>query len=271
MNDTGINFRLIGIIVGVVVVFFVLLAAFPFAFVGAGERGVVFNNVSGVENRILGEGIHFRIPFVESVTKLSIKVQKNDIKAEAASKDLQTVSTDIVVNWHMDAGQVNKIFQNIGDQNAVVDRVLTPAVSEVVKASAAKYTAEEIIAKRPLLKQDIDDALKLRVTPYNIVLDDISIVNVDFSKEFNVAIEQKTVAEQNAKKAENDLKRIEIEAQQTIATARAQAESIKIQAEALANNQRLVDWETVKKWNGVLPQITAGNSGILLNIPALNK
>lgn len=271
MNDTGINVRLIGTIVGVVIIIFVLIIAFPFAFVGAGERGVVFNNASGVEDRILGEGIHFRIPFIESVTTVSIKVQKNDIKAEAASSDLQTVSTDIVVNWHMDAGKVNKIFQNIGDQDAVVDRVLTPAVSEVVKASAAKYTAEDIIAKRPLLKQDIDDALKLRVTPYNIVLDDVSIVSVDFSKEFNVAIEQKTVSAQSALKAENDLRRIETEAKQTIATARAQAESIKIQAEALANNQRLVDWETVKKWNGVLPQIVAGSSGMLLNIPALNR
>lgn len=262
MNDTGINFRLIGTIAGVIIIFFVLLAAFPFAFVGAGERGVVFNNTSGVENRILGEGIHFRIPFIESVTNVSIKVQKNDIKAEAASKDLQTVTTDIVVNWHMDSGQVNKIFQNIGNQEAVVDRVLTPAVSEVVKASAAKYTAEEIIAKRPLLKQDIDDALKLRVTPYNIVLDDISIVNVDFSKEFNDAIESKQVAEQNAQKAKFIAQQAEQEAQAEINRAKGASEAQRLQQTTLT--ELILQKMYLEKWDGKLPTYVAGNSGAML-------
>lgn len=261
MND-GINFRLVGTITGVIIVIFLLLAAFPFAFVGAGERGVVFNTMGGVENRILGEGIHFRIPFVESVTKISVKVQKNDIKAEAASKDLQTVNTDIVVNWHMDAGKVNKIYQNIGDQQAVVDRVLTPAVSEVVKASAAKYTAEEIIAKRPLLKEDIDQALKIRVTPYNIVLDDISIVNVDFSADFNKAIEDKQVAEQNAQKAVFIAKQAEQEANAEINRAKGSAEAQRLQQTTLT--EPLLQKLYLEKWDGHLPTYVAGDSGTML-------
>lgn len=250
------------IIAGIIFV----IVAFPIAFVGAGERGVVFNTFSGVENRILGEGIHWRTPFVESVHNLSIKVQKNDVKAEAASKDLQTISTDIVLNWHLDASAVNKIYQNIGDSQAVVDRVLTPAVSEVVKASTAMYTAEEVIQKRPMLKQTIDEGLTQRLLTYGVILDDVSIVNVDFSAEFNKAIEAKSVAIQNAQKAENDLKRIEIEAQQTVATAKAQAESMRIQSEALAQNQKLVDWEAVKKWNGVLPQYMMGSAVPFVNL-----
>jgi len=254
--------KLIAVIVGIIIVIFVVLAAIPIARVGAGERGVIFNNFSGVENRILGEGIHFRIPFVQSVHTISIKVQKNDIKAEAASKDLQTVSTDIVVNWHLDANKVNKIYQNIGDEQAIVDRVLSPAVSEVVKASTAKYTAEEVIAKRPLLKQDIDEALSTRLTTYNIIIDDVSIVNVDFSPEFNAAIEAKTVAVQRAAQAQNDLVRIKTEAEQTVAKATADAQALKIKNEALAQNPALIEYEKAQKWNGVLPQYVLGSGAL---------
>ena len=262
----------IGIGVGALVLAVIIfLLFFPIVIIGAGERGVVFSNVTGIEDRVLGEGVHFRIPLIQSVHALSIKVQKNDVKAEAASKDLQTVSTDIVVNWHLDASKVNKIYQNIGDEKAVLDRIINPAVNEVVKAATAQKTAEEVLTKRAELKADIDTLLQNRLSTYGVILDDVSIVDVNFSPEFNAAIEQKTVSAQLALKAENDLRRIEVEAQQTIASAKAQAESIKIQAEALANNQRLVDWETVKKWNGVLPQIVTGNSGMLLNLPALAK
>jgi prohibitin 1 len=263
MEENNFNgVKIFGIIVGVLIVIFVLLAAVPVAFVGAGERGVVFNSFSGVENQILGEGIHFRVPFVQNVTKLSIKVQKNDIKAEAASKDLQTVTTDIVVNWHLDASNVNKIYQNIGDEQAVVDRVLTPAVSEVVKASAAKYTAEEIIAKRPLLKQDIDDALKLRVTPYHVILDDISIVNVDFSKEFNDAIEAKQVAEQNAQKAKFVAQQAEQEAAAEVNRAKGAAEAQRLQQQTLTSEILQKMW--IEKWKGDVPTYVAGNSGSLI-------
>src|SRR6266581_2738421 len=150
-------------IVGAIIVFFIIVAIFPVVIVGAGQRGVVFNNISGVENRILGEGVHFRIPIIESVTNMPVRVQKTEVHAEAASKDLQTVNTDIVVNWHMNAGKVNKIYQEIGDEDSVRDRILTPAVNEVVKASTAQKTASEVLAKRPELKRDIDKALSDRL------------------------------------------------------------------------------------------------------------
>jgi regulator of protease activity HflC (stomatin/prohibitin superfamily) len=253
------------LIIGVIGLF-VLIFLFPIAFVGAGERGVVFSTFTGVENRILGEGIHWRTPFVESVHKLSIKVQKNDVKAEAASKDLQTISTDIVLNWHLDASAVNKVYQTIGDEQAIADKIITPAVSEVVKASTALYTAEEVIQKRPLLKQTIDETLSQRLLSYNVILDDVSIVNVDFSEEFNRAIEAKSVALQNVQTAENNLKRIEVEASQKVATAKADAEAMSIKTKALEQNAKLVDYEAVLKWNGVLPVTMLGNSTPFVNV-----
>src|SRR3989344_4432218 len=103
--------------------FFLILFFSPIVIVGAGQRGVVFNSYSGVEERILGEGTHLRIPIVESIISVSVRTQKTDVKAEAASKDLQTVNTDIVVNWHLDASKVNKIYQQIGDEDTVRDRI----------------------------------------------------------------------------------------------------------------------------------------------------
>lgn len=240
MENTN-NSKLVFTIIGIIVLVIVLFAAMPVAFVGAGERGVIFNNFGGVEDKILGEGLHFRTPFVQVVKTFSVKIQKNDVKAEAASSDLQTVSSDIVVNWHIDAQAVNKVYQNIGNEKDVFDRVIAPAVSEVVKASTALYTAENIIKTRPLLKEAMDKALAERLMPYHVILDDISIVNINFSKEFNDAIEAKSVAIQNAQKAENDLVRIKTEAEQRVATAKAEAEAITLQTEALAKNANLIE------------------------------
>ena len=241
MDQDNSSTKIILTFVGVAITILVLLIAFPIAFVGAGERGVIFNNFGGVEDKILGEGMHFRTPFVQTVKTFSVKVQKNDVKAEAASSDLQTVSSDIVVNWHIDAQQVNKVYQNIGNERDVFDRVIAPAVSEVVKASTAQFSAENIIVKRPLLKESMDVALAERLKPYYVILDDISIVNISFSDEFNKAIEAKSVAVQNAQKAVNDLTRIKTEAEQKVATARAEAEAIKIQTEALSQNANLIE------------------------------
>src|SRR5688500_5637602 len=102
-------------VIGVILI----LTFFPIVIIGAGERGVVFNNFSGIEDRILGEGTHLRVPLLEMVTKVSVRTQKTDVKAEAASRDLQTVNTDIVVNWHLDASRVNRIFQQVGDEDAI--------------------------------------------------------------------------------------------------------------------------------------------------------
>lgn len=248
------------------IAFFVLLiiviAVFPIVIIGAGERGVVFNNLSGVQDRVLGEGTHVRTPFVETVKTFDIRVQKHEVTAQAASKDLQTVTTKVVVNYHLDASKVNKIYQSFPDETSIIDRVIVPNTNEVVKAATAQYTAEQLLTLRAELKSKIDIGLSERLKSYNVILDDVSIVDLDFSPEFNQAIEAKATAEQNALKAQNDLKRIEIEAEQKVATAKAEAESIRIQTEALSQNQNLIELEKAKRWNGVLPQYVLGGSAV---------
>jgi regulator of protease activity HflC (stomatin/prohibitin superfamily) len=173
----------------------------PFAIVNAGERGVVMQ-FGKVQDKVLDEGIHPIMPIVTSVKRLSVRVQQNSFNADAASKDLQKVSTQLAINWHIDTTQVNKVFQRVGDEQQIVLRIITPAVSEVLKAATAKKTAEEIITQRTSLKEEIDNALEARLAAYGVMVDDVSLVDFTFSPEFSKAIEAKQIAEQEAKQAE---------------------------------------------------------------------
>lgn len=255
MNNVSPNALIRNIIIVGAIIFFtiIIIALFPIVIVGAGQRGVVFNSITGVENRILGEGFHLRIPLVESVTKVSVRVQKTEVHAEAASKDLQTVNTDIVVNWHMDAGKVNKIYQEIGDDEAVRDRILTPAVNEVVKAATAQKTASEVLAKRPELKRDIDKALSNRLSRYNILLDDVSITNVAFTPEFNKAIEDKQIAQQQAEQAKF-----------LVEKARSEAEANQIKQQTLT--PAILQQRAIEKWDGKFPTYFGGGTLPFINI-----
>jgi prohibitin 1 len=237
----------------------------PLVIVGAGQRGVVFNAATGVENRILGEGVHIRVPLLESVTMISVRVQKTDVKAEAASKDLQTVNTDIVVNWHLDSGQVNRIYQNVGDEDAIRDRIITPAVSEVVKAATAQMNVSDILGRRAELKANVDKLLSERLSKFGVVLDDVSIVNVAFSPEFNKAIEQKQVAQQEAERASFKAQEASQTAQATINLARGEAEANRLKQQSLTAD--LLQLRTIEKWDGKLPQVTSGATP-LINLPA---
>lgn len=243
----------------------ILFTFFPIVIVGAGQRGVVFNNFSGIEDRILGEGTHLRVPFLESVTTVSVRTQKTDVKAEAASKDLQTVNTDIVINWHLDASKVNKIYQQVGDEASVVDRIMVPAVNEVVKAATAQKTASEVLAKRAELKADVDRLLSERLLKFNVILEDVSIVNVNFSPEFNKAIEQKQVAQQEAERALFKTQEASATAQATINLARGEAEANRLKQQSLSSE--LLQLRAIEKWDGKLPMYNGGATPFI-NIPS---
>lgn len=266
VSNTYSSGQILRWIVGIVIFLFLFFTLNPVVIIGAGHRGVVFNRATGVEERILGEGVHFRIPLVQSVIPMSVRVHKDDVQAEAASKDLQTVHTDIVINYHLSASKVNKIYQQIGDEQDIVDRILKPAVNEVVKAATARLTAEEILTKRPELKATIDTLLAKRLKTYNIVVDDVSIVNVSFSREFNAAIEAKQVAEQEAKRAQFVAQKAEQEAAAEVNRAKGSAEAQRLQQQTLTSE--LLQKQAIEKWDGKFPTYFGGGVLPFINIPA---
>ncbi|MDB9373733.1 prohibitin family protein [Nodularia sphaerocarpa] len=251
-------------IAGGIFILFLAITIRPFAIVNAGERGVLMR-FGKVQDQVLGEGIHPIMPIVTSVKRLNVRVQQNTFKSDAASKDLQTITTELAVNWHIDPLRVNKIFQQVGDEKLIIDGIITPAVSEVLKAATAKKTAEEVITKRTELKEEIDNNLKKRLENYGILIDDVSLVDFAFSPEFSKAIESKQIAEQEAKQAEFIAQKATQEAQADINRAKGQAEAQRLQRLTLTPD--LLQKQAIEKWDGRFPTVMSGNGALpLINI-----
>lgn len=247
------------IIIGIVFLV-IIVAANPFVIVGPGERGVVLN-FGAVQNTVYGEGLHLRIPFVQKIVKLDVRVHKSQTDAESVSKDLQDTHSTIAVNYHIIPDKASWIYQNIGTQYK--ERIIDPAVQEVVKAVTARYTAVELITQREKVKSEIMGLLRQRLVGYSIAVDDFSIVNFKFSQQFTQAIESKQTAEQFALKAQRDLERIKIEAEQKVTQAKAEAEALRLQKanitpELVKLRQIEASIKAIEKWNGILPKVTSG-------------
>ncbi|MDJ0620403.1 MAG: prohibitin family protein [Calothrix sp. MO_192.B10] len=249
---------------GGILVLFLLMLFRPFAIVNAGERGVVMR-FGKVQERILDEGIHPIIPVVTSIKTLNVRVNQNSFQADAASRDLQKVSTEIAINWHINPTKVNRVFQQVGDEQQIIQRIMTPAVSEVLKAATAKKTAEEIITKRNDLKQEIDEQMTTRMAAYGIIVDDVSLVDFAFSPEFSKAIEAKQIAEQEAKQAEFIVKKATQEAKAEINRAKGHAEAQRLQRQTLT--PELLQKQAIEKWDGRFPTVMGGNNTLpLINV-----
>ena len=260
------------IMIAAAVVVFVLLFAKPWVTVGAGQRGVVMN-FGAVQPVVLDEGLHFRVPVMQDVILVDVKVQKAVTDTVAASADLQDVTSTVALNYHLLPDKANVVYQSIGI--SYKERIIDPAILEVVKAVTARYSAEELITKRPAVSEAMRLSLFERLKEYNIAVDAFSIVAFSFSKVFAEAIESKQTAEQLALKARRDLDRIKIEAEQKITAAKAEAESLRLQranisADLIELRKIEANLKAIEKWNGILPQVT-GNGVPLIGIGDIKK
>ncbi|MBM4141347.1 MAG: prohibitin family protein [Nitrospira sp.] len=259
------------IIIGAILVFFLLLN--PWVQIGAGQRGVVLN-FGAVQENVFGEGLHFRIPIMQQVIPMDVKVQKSLTSAAASSSDLQEVSSEVALNYHIVQDKANIVYQSIGIH--FKERIIDPAVQEVVKAVTAKYSAEELITKRPAVSEAMRANLAERLMTHNIAVDAFSIVGFSFSKIFMEAIESKQTAEQLALKAKRDLDRIRIEAEQKITAAKAEAESLRLQRANISPDlielrKIEANLKAIDKWNGILPQVTGGGTVPFIGVGDIQK
>ena len=259
------------LIIGAILFFFLFLN--PWVQIGAGERGIVLN-FGAVQKDVLGEGLHFRIPIMQKIVRMDVKVQKSLTKSAASSADLQEVSSEVALNYHIVQDKANIVYQSIGIH--FKERIIDPAVQEVVKAVTAKYSAEELITKRPAVSEAMRANLAERLLVHNIAVDAFSIVGFSFSKIFMEAIESKQTAEQLALKAKRDLDRIKIEAEQKITAARAEAESLRLQRanislDLIELRKVEANLKAIDKWNGILPQVTGGGAVPFIGVGDIQK
>ena len=260
----------IALIIGVSLLFFMILK--PWVQIGAGERGVVLN-FGAVKQDVLGEGLHFRVPIMQRVVPMDVKVQKATTDATASSSNLQEVSSTVAINFHIIPDKANIVYQTIGIE--FKERIIDPAVQEVVKAVSARYSAEDLITKRSAVSDAMKSTLTERLLVHNIAVDALSIVGFSFSKIYMDAIESKQTAEQLAMKAQRDLERIKIEGEQKITSAKAEAEALRLQRENISPDlielrKIEANLEAIKKWNGILPSVT-GESVPFISVGDIQK
>lgn len=261
----------LALIIGAILIGFLFLN--PWVQIGAGQRGVVLN-FGAVQDKVLDEGLHFRVPVMQKVAIMDVKVQKAETDAAAASADLQDVSSRVALNYHVIPDKANIVYQTLGIH--FKERIIDPAILEVVKAVTAKYSAEELITKRPAVSEAMRLALSERLLAHNIAVDAFSIVIFSFSKIFTEAIESKQTAEQLALKAKRDLDRIRIEAEQKITAARAEAESLRLQRanislDLIELRKVEANLKAIEKWNGILPQVTGGGAVPFIGVGDIQK
>ena len=258
------------IFVGVFTVCSLILIMMSATVVDSGERGVVTRFGAVDMKVVLGEGLHWLNPFTEDATMMNVQVKKEEVKTQSSSKDQQVVNMVVAINYHPAPDSVNKLYQEIGID--YVSRIIDPVLQNTIKAVTARYDAPELIAKRDQVRTEILLEISRHLIKSHIKVDDLSIVNFSFSQEYADAIEAKQTASQLADKAENDLRRISIEAQQGVASARGQAESLALLRQAATPETiRLKELDNqakaIEKWDGKLPQVS-GSGGTIIDLSA---
>jgi regulator of protease activity HflC (stomatin/prohibitin superfamily) len=256
LRVSGVAAVVLGMLYGMVII------------VPAGHSAVLmrFGAVQGE----LGEGIHMILPVMNTTELMEVRTQKEESTGSAASRDLQVVSTTVALNFRVDPTKVGELYRNVGREYK--SRIIDPAVQESVKTVTARYTAEDLIRSRSQVKQQVEEEITRRLSNYGLMVeqDGVSITNFDFSPEFNKAIEAKQVSQQEAEKQKYILQRAELERQTAVAKAKGEAESAKLNAEALKvqGGELVVAREWITKWDGKLPQV-AGGGQYILDVKAL--
>lgn len=261
------------IVAGIAALF---IAANSFTIVPAGNTGVVLT-LGEVSANPLSEGFHLKAPFIQQVEDMSNKIQVYETPASAVSKDLQTVSSSIAVNYRLVSDKSPDMYKNVGVDYQTI--LITPVVQECMKSATAKYNAEQLITEREAVSNEVKTALDSKLNSYGIFIEKFNIVNFDFSKEFNEAIEAKQVAEQNLIKTKTEQEQAKViantDAEKKVIAANADAEAILARAQAQADANKLLEeslsgkviaYEQIQKWDGVMPKVTGKDGGLLIDV-----
>ena len=247
-----------------IAIFFALLVVFSsFYTVKSTERGVL-STFGRIQDRVIGDGLHFKIPFVQTVKHVNIQQKKFDGKENSYTRDVQTSEVDYTINYDLVKDNVAKLMKNVGEDYH--NRIVVPYVRSALKESFGNFAATHIVENRDKVRRQIENKLRTTLSKEYFTNIHFQLVNIDFDDQFEMAIKEKQVAEQNALKAKNVTVQIEEQAKQTRIKAEAEAEAMRIKATALERNQKLVEYEAVQKWNGELPQYMGSGAVPFLNL-----
>lgn len=246
------------------------LTACGFEVVDPGHRGIE-TNLGKVVGEPLPEGLHFYNPFTSDIKEFNVRQETWASKTSIFTKDTQRVDVEFAVTYSPDPKMVTKIYLDVGREEALVEKIVKPVVLGSLKDAIGQVIADELVSKRELITKEALKEVRDNLAEKNVFVSDLQFTNLDFDDAYEHAVEEKVVATQKAQKAKNDTVTIQEEAKQTIATAQAEAEAMRIKSAALAQNKGLVEFEIAKKWDGKLPVYMMGNSVPMINFEQLKK
>ena len=264
--------------VGAGIIVLLLLLLNPVYKIDAGERGVILNG-GRIANNVADEGLHLKVPIYQQIVKMNIRTQKYEKDGlEAASADQQIVSNSkVTVNYRLtrDGEGLKEVYRSFKKDYEEIK--VFPATEGSFKTATAKFRAEELLSQRDKLAIMIKEILAEKLKDDGIIIDNVEINNLDFSGEFNAAIERKVVADQKAQEAEFRTRQIREEATQAKEraigeaeavrlNAEAEANAIKIKTEALRESPQLIEYQKALGWDGKLPQTMLGGAVPFFNI-----
>ena len=234
--------------------------------VAEGERAIL-TTFGKASNNIYEAGLHVKWPIIQDIKRFDVKTIRDDYKTETYTKDIQTARITVSYSYNLISNDIVETYKTYGNQWQ--ERILYPNLEQAVKAEVGTWNADQMIANRDKVASNILASLQARMIEHNypVSITNFQMINIDYSDQFESAIEKKVVAEQAALEEANHTKQIEQKAKQQVIAAEAEARSMKIRATALANNPKLVNYEFVQKWDGKLPQImTSDSMPILMNL-----
>ena len=255
-NSRGLRPALIA---AALIVIALLVIGGAFVQIGPGQRGVLMT-FGAVHSGVLDPGLHFKLPFVQSVARMDVQVQNSQAAETAASLDLQNVSTTVATNWHILPADAEWVYQHIGNESDLVDKIIRPAISNAVKAVTAHYNAEDLIIHRDDVRSKIETQITSELQPYRVVVDSVNITDFHFSDEFAQAIERKQIAQQRALQARYELDQAKVLAEQRVVEAQAQSQAQKLLQQTLT--PEVIQQQAIAKWDGHLPAVVGGK-GVL--------
>ena len=244
---------------GAIIVIALIIIGGVFVQIGPGQRGVLMT-FGAVHDGVLDPGLHLKLPFAQSVVRMDVQVQNSQAQETAASLDLQNVSTTVATNWHILPADAEWVYQHIGSESDLVDKIIRPAISNSVKAVTAHYNAEDLIIHRDAVRDEIQKQITSELQPYRIVVDSVNITDFHFSDEFAQAIERKQIAQQRALQAQYELDQAKVLAEQRVVEAQAQSQAQKLLQQTLT--PEIIQQQAIAKWDGHLPTVV-GDKGVL--------
>ena len=242
---------------GVLALFAILVFFSSFYTIRSSERGVL-STFGKMSDEVIDDGLHMKIPFIQTIKRVNVQQKKFDGKENSYTRDVQTSEVEYTINYDLVRENVSKLMKNVGDDYH--NRIVVPFIRSSMKQSFGNFAATEIVENRDAVRREIEESLRQTLDSNYFMNIQFQITNIDFDDDFETAIKEKQVAEQNALKAKNVTIQVEEQAKQTKIKAQAEAEAMSIKAAALESNPKLVNYEAVQKWDGKMPQYMLGNS-----------